>query len=61
MEKLIEVELEHGKNVTIGRGLVLIAVLIIYLSCNIDFFARKVEDMHGINPKVVVHKLNISL
>ncbi|XP_022858502.1 uncharacterized protein LOC111379372 [Olea europaea var. sylvestris] len=62
VEELMEIELEHNKKVTIGRDLdaTLKTKLIGCLSRNINILAWKVEDMSGIDPKIAVHKLNIS-
>ncbi|XP_022877090.1 uncharacterized protein LOC111395342 [Olea europaea var. sylvestris] len=62
VEELMEIELKHDKKVTIGRDLdvTLKTELIGCLSRNIDVFAWKVEDMPGIDPKIAVHKFNIS-
>ncbi|XP_022867813.1 uncharacterized protein LOC111387490 [Olea europaea var. sylvestris] len=62
VEELMEIELEHDKKVTIGRDLdvTLKTELVGCLSRNIDVFAWKVEDMSGIDPKIAVHRLNIS-
>ncbi|XP_022897821.1 uncharacterized protein LOC111411533 [Olea europaea var. sylvestris] len=60
VEELLEIELKQGKKVTVGRDLntALMTELIDCLSRNIDVFAWKVEDMLGIDPEVVVHRLN---
>ncbi|XP_022872734.1 uncharacterized protein LOC111391716 [Olea europaea var. sylvestris] len=60
VEELLEIELELGKKVRVGRDLstALMTELIDCLSRNIDVFAWKVDDMPGIDPEVVVHMLN---
>ncbi|XP_022897720.1 uncharacterized protein LOC111411417 [Olea europaea var. sylvestris] len=58
----LEIAQQHDKKVTIGRDLnvTLKTELIGCLSRNIDVFAWKVEDIPGIDPKIAVHRLNIS-
>ena len=65
MEKLEEVTLDddHPKKV-ISMGTHVVDItrqeLLLFLKSNIDVFAWSHEDMPGIDPRIMVHKLNIS-
>ena len=63
VEALEEVELVEGKTTRIGTTLSLKmrSMLIQFLKENLDIFAWSHEDMLGISPKVIEHKLNVNL
>ena len=64
MEKLEEVTLDDDrpkKVISMGTHAVDITrQLLLFLKSNIDVFAWSHEDMPGIDPRIMVHKLNIS-
>ena len=65
VEALEEVELVEGKTTkTIRIGMTLSSEmrsrLIQFLKENLDVFAWSHEDMPGISPKVIEHKLNVN-
>ncbi|CAI9772009.1 unnamed protein product [Fraxinus pennsylvanica] len=62
VEELVEVELEPGKRVIVGQDLEasLRGELIGCLSRYDDAFTWNVEDMPLIDPKIVIHKLNVN-
>ena len=65
MEKLEEVTLDDDypkKVISVGTHVADITrlELVLFLKSNIDVFAWSHEDMLGIDPRIMVHKLNIS-
>lgn len=63
MKELVEVELEPGRRLSVGRGLdvKIMAELVSCLLHNIDILAWKVEDMPRIDLTIAVHRLNVNL
>ena len=66
VEALEEVELVEGKTTKTTRikttlSLETKSMLIQFLKDNLDIFAWNHEDMPGIPPKVIKHKLNVNL
>ena len=66
VEALEEVELVEGKTtkaIRIGTTLSpeMRSMLVQFLKENLDVFAWSHEDMLGISPKVIEHKLNVNL
>ena len=65
IEKLGEVflddsNLERTTKIGILASLAVCQALMTFLKSNRDVFARTHEDMPGINPSVMVHRLNVS-